>query len=757
MRSQPGGATMINSISITGYKSFHPTTALDIRLDTAKQATFLYGVNGAGKTAIGEVIHGRYTQDPAFAQCVVGTTGTGPFRFLVYNHNFVQRVIGEAPGMPGIFTIGEQGTEKQREIEQREAEARAIEVERAALQDQVAAMQRSLDGVAASALNEVWKAHQSNDQGPLAVCLKGYGRDKKKFFEDLRTFQVPEDSVLDTLEKLGRRLADVSGTETEKKKPPIALTGLAEAEDDPIWSERITVSGASRLAPLIAKLGNGDWVGKGRPYIHDDQCPFCQQSLPHDFTTELAALLDGDRQLKIAKIEGFIQNYAFRLEQLEVDMASALAEPLAKETSLELAWTTMQGQLNRNLAAMRMKLEKPGELAVLVPTDRKAVQDALNELSVLIDDFNARIADRKAEHERIHTMFWQVLCRDRMEAYQAFDAAKAPLDEQWALLRAREIDAGARAHAIATRLTELRQQQSGVDASVVAINARLKDMGIDSFWIVRKEGEGSLYCLARPGQTDCSAQSLSEGEKTLISFLYFMQLLRGSEREDGEADLEKTIVVIDDPISSLSQNYVYDIASMIQHELIKPPTGAKKVRQVIVLTHNLFFLHELVYQLAGAKLVNAGNKCQLLRVTKHGHTNVVPMDAKDFTNDYDALWQVLRDARDHQLPLQVVPNTMRCILEHFFAFTGREGKFEDVLAAMSENDTKFKPLERYLNRGSHQDKTNFVPMDWGQYDLDYYLVKLRAVFKAAGFEDHYLVKMGEEEAGAPEPAAVAVT
>ena len=46
---------MFKSISISKYKSYHSTTPTVIEIDTSKQATFIYGSNGAGKSAIGEV------------------------------------------------------------------------------------------------------------------------------------------------------------------------------------------------------------------------------------------------------------------------------------------------------------------------------------------------------------------------------------------------------------------------------------------------------------------------------------------------------------------------------------------------------------------------------------------------------------------------------------------------------------------------------------------------------------------------------
>lgn len=120
--------------------------------------------------------------------------------------------------------------------------------------------------------------------------------------------------------------------------------------------------------------------------------------------------------------------------------------------------------------------------------------------------------------------------------------------------------------------------------------------------------------------------------------------------------------------------------------------------------------------------------------------------ARDFANDYDALWHVMQDAKDGLVRIQVVPNTMRCILENYFAFTGSAGKFEDILKKLSTEDGTFRPLERFLNRGSHRDETNIVCVDWGQFDISYYLSKLEAVFVASGHPEHYRLKMGLAEA-----------
>jgi hypothetical protein len=68
---------------------------------------------------------------------------------------------------------------------------------------------------------------------------------------------------------------------------------------------------------------------------------------------------------------------------------------------------------------------------------------------------------------------------------------------------------------------------------------------------------------------------------------------------------------------------------------------------------------------------------------------------------------------------------------------------EDMTVA--DQSQKFKALQRFLNRGSHKDGINGPLLDWSQYDVAYYLDKLRALLKACGNEYHYLRKMGEVE------------
>ncbi|HIB8542435.1 TPA: AAA family ATPase [Stenotrophomonas maltophilia] len=733
---------MIRTITIHRHKSFHPTNAHSVQIPN-KPATYVYGLNGAGKSSIGEVVDGLARNDPAFAHCRIETTDNARYRYLVYNHHYVERLIGQP--IQGIFTVGEVDTVRQQRIQDIEIRNGELDVLIADATTSVKAAERNLAKELVRAKDEIWKAHDWGKKTALASLLEGYGRNKEKFFTDLRTHALPENGQLDTIERLERRWADVSGTENERALVSLDTSALSRIENDPIWGEVVEVSTSSRLAPFVAELGNADWVARGQAYTHKNQCPFCQQGLPHDFREELARLLEGERKAKVDRIALLVQSYAAHLDALEQRTQTILSDPDAKEAGVELAWTQARGAFHDALTALRRKEAQPGEAVSITPVNVDALVEALAKLNALISDFNARIRDRRGERERIKAMFFQVMHADRMDAYAHHDALLGPLQEAETQAKAGLQAKGQEREGLNIELRELRRLQKGVDASIDAINDRLRSLGITAFSIDRKTDEDRVYCLVRPGIATSETKSLSEGEKTLIAFLYFMESLKGSHDEHENVDPRRTIAVIDDPISSLSQNYVYDIATMIHRELAKPDGRPQLVKQVIVMTHNLYFFHELIRQ-HKTSLPKAHNHCGLLRVVKNAYSEVEALDPTKLLNDYDVWWQILRDAKDGNIPTQIVPNAMRNILEQFFTFTTGSSDFPVAVQQLADADTssKYAALDRFVDRGSHRDAINGPPIDWTEYDVPYLLGKFRAMFDAIGQEPHYIMKMGED-------------
>jgi wobble nucleotide-excising tRNase len=740
---------MIKTITLCGYKSFHASSPVRVELRYQQSdPIYFYGLNGAGKSAIAEAIRRHPLPDERLPHCDVEVTAGGPFRFLVYNESFVTRVLGESAGMPGIFTLGEPDTAAQAEIDDREKERIALDLERINLAGQLEGAKQKLRTQNELSLGQVWEVHTKFKDSKFRSCLK-HGNDRQRFFNELHAVAL-EGQEPPSLDELARRLRDAEGPETAKSRLGPLPTYPLGIEPDAVWIDCIHGSNDSRLAELVHTWGNSDWVGKGREHVHGDLCPFCQQSLPENFLDDLATLLDGVRRDRIRLLESYVSRFGSYISSLTAYLASATRDaPEDARTELGERGRQLIMRAQANLALMERKVVSPAEPIELVPVEHEVtlLASAVEAANSQIDDFNRRISDRKGERRAIETAFWQVMRWDRAIAFAEFEGAMRPLNEALNKLQSRDLEVAAQLREVDRRLAQLRQKQSGVDAAVERINARLANLGVHTFKITRLGPERPLYTLERPGQGKSETRSLSEGERTLIAFLYYLELLRGAEVADVEYPIRRTIAVVDDPISSLSHNHIYDIAALIHHELVLPAQRQTGARQVLVFTHNLFFLHELLKQL-NRDIAGAAKKCHLLRVVKRETSQVVPMDPKDLLNDYDALWHVLRDADADRVPSVLVPNTMRCILEHFFAFTSRQTQLKDALTALTREDASFAPLARFLDRGSHKDDVNITIMDCAAYDVPYYLAKLRAVFELAGCGQHF-----DERMGVPAPSA----
>ncbi len=152
--------------------------------------------------------------------------------------------------------------------------------------------------------------------------------------------------------------------------------------------------------------------------------------------------------------------------------------------------------------------------------------------------------------------------------------------------RLREVESmAARKKTLDDETSALTGQLSDIQPTINIINANLRLLGITGFEIICHDDELKLYRLRRANEPDKAEvfKSLSEGEKTIVSFLYFIESCSGSLTPET-IHPDNKLIVIDDPISSLSHNYIYEVAALIKRKIIK----AGAARHVVILTHNMF-------------------------------------------------------------------------------------------------------------------------------------------------------------------------
>lgn len=137
---------------------------------------------------------------------------------------------------------------------------------------------------------------------------------------------------------------------------------------------------------------------------------------------------------------------------------------------------------------------------------------------------------------------------------------------------------------IETNIQRLRDQLSSETVAKDKINEYLKNFfGHAYLELVAKPGLNGKEYQFEIHRNNQKAYNLSEGERSLIAFCYFMARL--NELDENV----QPIIWIDDPISSLDSNHIFFIYSLINAEIIKKD----RYKQLFITTHNLEFLKYL--------------------------------------------------------------------------------------------------------------------------------------------------------------------
>lgn len=299
----------------------------------------------------------------------------------------------------------------------------------------------------------------------------------------------------------------------------------------------------------------------------------------------------------------------------------------------------------------------------------------------------------------------------------------------------------------AAEIRVLEKQTTSVQPTIDDINALLSSFGFQGFKLA-KAANGTSYKLVRSDGSDAKA-TLSEGEKTFVTFLYFYHLLKGSESDSGMTT--DRVVVFDDPVSSLDSDILFIVGSLIKglFDEVRAETG--HIKQIFVLTHNVYFHKEVTYNrrrpnnglLADETFWIVRKPGLVSKLDKHP-TNPIK-------TSYELLWAEVRKPERANLAIQ---NTLRRILENYFKILG--GIEFDQLCAMFEGREKIicKSLCSWVHDGSHYAHDDlYVSIDDSMVDA--YLRVFRAIFDKSDHSAHYKMMMGD--AFVEEPAAVIAT
>ncbi|GAA9613448.1 hypothetical protein HpVa100_11790 [Helicobacter pylori] len=284
-------------------------------------------------------------------------------------------------------------------------------------------------------------------------------------------------------------------------------------------------------------------------------------------------------------------------------------------------------------------------------------------------------------------------------------------------------------------ISELEKTMVSIKPIANKINALLKGYGFTNFSLACTEDEKSYRIQREDGQL--VGETLSEGEVTFITFLYYYHLTKGSLKEN---DVSKNkVLVIDDPISSLDSNILF-IVSVLVKELMKETMKEKtNIKQVIILTHNTYFYKEITYDL---KRYHQGKYSFWIIKKDNNVSKIEKFEENPIKNSYELLWQEVRRAKENNISWVSLQNVMRRIIEYYFRILGG---FKDNYSLSEYKNIEEKRVCNsfisWLNDGSHGISDDLFVQSQDT-SIGTYLKVFENIFKVTGHEAHYKMMMG---------------
>lgn len=734
---------MITKINLNKIASYKTSTILE----TDKKINLIYGLNGTGKSTLSNYLYQRENEE--YNNCSIEGL-TDDHDILVYNQNFIKDNFFEDGSLKGIFTLSKENKEAETRIADAQKEIEKLQNEKEIKVKEHQSETNNINQKINIAKDIIWKIKTDYSGGDrvLEFCLEGYKGSKDNLFNHVIDLTKPLLKPTKSIEDLKNDLQSISG-DNAQKHPELSqiVFSSQNIEIEELFNKQIVGNKNSSVSQLIEELGNSDWVKDGLQYISEEKtqensaCPFCQEKTISNILTEsIKNYFDASYEADINTLKTFLNEYSLAIQEIpnkSVFDANPKFEFFKKD--FEIKHGAFSKVIEDNKKLIEDKIKTPS-LSISLKDSIKILEE-LNEIIAKINlsviEHNKNIAQKEILKGNIKKTFWELMRWEYDQTISSIETDKLTSKSKIILLETalkKNSEDTAAQYAI---ISEEQKQTINVDKAITNIKNALVDLGITDFEI--KKHSENFYKIIRGENEDKIFRSLSEGEKMIISFLYFLELCRGKKKATEVG--KKKIIVIDDPISSLSHIYVFNIGRLIKNEFLgkkktitNKETGEQTTEweynyeQVFILTHSLYFFYEITETNHAFRKDNQN----LFRLSKNENGSIlVPMKYEEIQNDYQAYWFIIKDEEQHP---SLIANSMRNIIEYFFNFVERKD-LNNFFLQEPLKANRFQAFYRYINRESHSLGQNIF--DFKEFNYNDFRDAFKELFKLAGYEEHY--------------------
>jgi wobble nucleotide-excising tRNase len=729
---------MIKSVDIKNVATYNNQ---GIQLTDLKKINFIYGANGSGKTTISNFIYDN--ADLKFSDCAISWQNELPLNVLVYNKEFRERNFGKGK-LNGVFTLGEATAEQIKVIEEKSDELKIIKAEGIKKKETLETQKQTKETLENEFKEVTWTKVYKKYEPYFKEAFKGTLQ-KEPFKNKLLQESKSNTATLETLEYLKEKAKTIFGEQPQRIEliSQISFKRVLEIESNEIWKKIIVGKADVDIAKLIQKLNINDWVNQGRDYIQNDTCPFCQEkTITNDFKNQLDSFFDETylsdiNSLKELKQEynTLTQNIINQLNAIETTQR-AFSNTKIDTNKFSAFLKTLISQNTTNNEYLTNKIKEPSRSIELISIKEQSdlIVDLINDANTEIQKHNDIVANYNNERNNLIKAIWKYVIEEYKTEITTFNSKKDGLEKGIASLETQLKAKQNEYRKLDVEIKNLSKNVTSIQPTIDEINRLLKSYGFLNFKIVPAQEEG-FYQIQREDGT-IAESTLSEGEITFITFLYFLQLAKGGISED-EVNNER-VLIVDDPISSLDSNVLFVVSTLLKEIIksIKAENG--NIKQLILLTHNVYFHKEVSFIDGRTKVCKKTNFWILRKNDKTTSLQSFEME-NPIQSSYELLWQELKsDGVKSSLTIQ---NIMRRIIENYFKLLGKYGDDDLILKFETKEEQEIcRSLISWINDGSHSINDDlFVELQ--DRTIEAYKKVFKDIFVMTDHKGHYDMMM----------------
>ncbi len=491
-----------------------------------------------------------------------------------------------------------------------------------------------------------------------------------------------------------------------------------ESESEILLQKTVESEAISRLE---ANEDISQWVEQGF-HLHkkhsSDICEYCSQKIPIERVEQLARHFNEvDRKLKDdldVLIEKLRKVHPVIKSLLIPDRARFYPELQEEFDEKKSNLESVKEKILKDIAefAEELKSKKSKTTEALVLKTKIAMEDfiaRIDEVNEVISRHNKTTSDFKKVKEdavqKLKTHYLSTIFDD----VEKLDAEMLKLKEDIVLLTD-EIGG------IQKRIAENMAQISSAYKACEDLNKKLSTfLGHEELTFVpntkKESGESGEEKEVVKGYNIrrgvSPAYHLSEGEKTAIAFVYFIVHLG-----DQNFNTKDGIIVIDDPVSSLDSNSLYQAFSFLKN-------AVKDGMQVFILTHSFDFLKLLInwrqHDRGGTGYFMIKNNFP--SDVRCAYIAKMDKELYKYKSEYHYLFKLLKKLRDEQddtiAKAYPIPNIARKVWETFLMFSVPNGKSSynkmEELKDDGFDEQKMDAIYKFTNDQSHITGSGFDP------------------------------------------------